>query len=300
MKDLENIKSYQEKYLDKIYLLQMIIKAKNIFAQYEEALIDINIPDGKNITIVGDIHGQFYDLLHIFEINGFPSEDNLYLFNGDFVDRGLFGLECITTLIGLKILYPDYVFLSRGNHEDRQMNEKYGFKYEIIEKYKDKTIYDCFCEFYKYLPLGHILNKKVLVIHGGLFSKDGVTLTDLKNINRFTDIKGNEYMEKLLWSDPKGEKGIKPSIRGAGVFFGPDITEKFLKENNLELLIRSHEVRMEGYQIEHGGKVITVFSSPNYCDQMGNKGAIIKFKGGNINPIFIQFEASPHPIYGYI
>ena len=303
MKDLENKKSYQEKYIDKVYLLQMMLCAKNILIQKQEALIDIYIPKGKKFTVVGDIHGQFYDLLHIFEINGFPGEDNLYLFNGDFVDRGVFGLECITTLIGLKILYPNYVFLARGNHEDPAMNERYGFKNEVIEKYRDYKIFDCFSEFYKFLPLGHILNKQILVIHGGLFSKEGVTIRELKNINRFTDIIGNGLMEELLWSDLKEEKGIVPSTRGAGVFFGPDVTEKFLYENNLKLLIRSHEVRMEGYQIEPGGKVITVFSAPNYCDQSGNKGAIINFRGGEMNPILIQFDASPHPnipIYQYI
>ena len=295
MKDLNNKKTYKEKYIDKIYLLQMLSKVKHILNEKKEALININIPEDKNITIVGDIHGQFYDLLHIFEINGYPSEDNLYLFNGDFEDRGVFGLECLITLISFKILYPDYFFLSRGNHEDKELNERYGFKNEIIDKYKDKIIFDCFTEFYKFLPLGHILNKEIMIIHGGLFSEDGISLDKLKKINRFQDIPRSGLMCELLWSDPKEDNGVSTSIRGAGSSFGPNITDKFLKENKLKLLIRSHEVRMEGYQIEPGGKVITVFSSPNYCDQMGNKGGLIKFKGKDINPIFINFEASHHP-----
>ena len=102
-------------------------------------------------------------------------------------------------------------------------------------------------------------------------------------------------MNDLLWSDPMAENGKIPSRRGAGVNFGRDITEKFLKQNHLKLLVRSHEVRMEGYSIEQGNKVITVFSAPNYCDVRGNKGAIIIFKGGDMIPNFIQFEASPHP-----
>ena len=303
MKDLENKKTYKDKYIDKIYLLQMLLKSKNIFKEYQEALIDIHIPEGKNITVVGDIHGQFYDLLHIFEINGYPSEENIYLFNGDYVDRGVFGVECLITLISFKILYPNYVFMSRGNHEDRAINRRYGFKNEVIDKY-DEKIFNCFSEFFKFLPLGHIINKEVLVIHGGLFSQEGVTLDDLRKINRFQEIPFEGLMCELLWSDPYDGKGTRPSRRGAGVNFGPDVTEKFLKENNLKLLIRSHEVRQEGYQIETGGKVITLFSAPNYCDRSGNKGALIKFNGGDMShPIFIKFNSSPHPnisIYKYI
>ena len=303
MKDPKNIKTYEEKYIDKINLLKMLIAAKKIFFEQQEALIDISIPKGKNFTVVGDIHGQFYDLLNIFEINGYPSENNLYLFNGDFVDRGVFGIECIITLIGFKILYPDYFYMSRGNHEDAGINARYGFRNEVLDKYKDEKIFDCFSEFYKFLPLGHILNNEILVIHGGLVNKKDITLDELKKINRFQDIPRKGLMCDLLWSDPRDEKGIKPSRRGAGINFGPDVTEKFLKENNLKLLIRPHEVRMEGYEIEHGGKLITVFSAPNYCVRSGNKGALIKFKGGDMNPDFIKFNASPHPdisIYKYI
>ena len=296
MKDLEQKKSIEEKYLDRINLLKMLIKAKKIFGEYQEALIDVKIPEGKNITVVGDIHGQYYDLLHIFEINGFPSEDNIYVFNGDYVDRGLFGVECIITLISLKILYPNYMFMNRGNHEDKSINNRYGFKFEVLNKFDDIRILDCFNEFYKFLPLGHILNKEILVLHGGLFSKDGVTLDELKQINRFIDVPSDGLMCELLWSDPYDGNGTIPSSRGAGVYFGPDVTEKFLRENNLKLLIRSHEVRDEGYSIETGGQVITVFSAPNYCDQEGNKGALIKYDGGDMShPYFIKFLASPHP-----
>ena len=150
--------------------------------------------------------------------------------------------------------------------------------------------------FINFLPLGHILNNEILIIHGGLFSKDGVTLNELKQINRFRDIPLEGLMCELLWSDPHDLNGTMPSQRGAGVYFGPDVTEKFLRENNLKLLIRSHEVRNEGYSIEVGGQTITVFSAPNYCDTVGNKGALIKYINGDLNnPYFIKFDASPHP-----
>ena len=294
MKDLQSKKSHEEKYLDKLYLLRMISKAKSILVKYEDSIIDFTIPKDKNFTVVGDIHGQFYDLLNLFNINGYPSEDNLYLFNGDFVDRGKFGIEVITTLIAFKILYPNHFFLNRGNHEDVDMNRYNGFNMEVLDKY-DADVFDCFCEFYKFLPLGHVLNNTILVLHGGLFSKEGVTISELKKLYRFINIRViDSLICELLWSDPRDIKGWMSSSRGAGIFFGQDVTEKFLKLNNLSLLIRSHEFKMEGYEIQHGGKVITVFSAPNYTDTQGNKAAIIKI-GKGMKTSFIQFDAVPHP-----
>jgi len=270
MKDLENKKSLEEKYLDKTNLLKLLLKGKQVLNEYQEALVDVDVFEGKNITVVGDTHGQFYDLLHI---------------------------ECMCTLISLKILYPNYVFLNRGNHEDQRINLFYGFMHEVHEKYNDDDTYESFHELFKFLPLGHILNEEVLVIHGGLFSEEGVTLDELKQINRFIDVPSEGLMNEILWSDPFDGNGTQPSDRGAGIYYGQDVTEKFLKENNLKLLIRSHEVRDEGYSIEHGGKHITVFSAPNYCDSVGNKGAIVKFDGDDMeHPYFIKFNASPHPI----
>ena len=184
--------------------------------------------------------------------------------------------------------------MNRGNHEDQEMNSRYGFESETIDKY-DIDVFECFSELFKFLPLGHVLNKKVIVLHGGLFSKEGVTINELKKIDRYIDVPYTGLMCDLLWSDPRDEKGLFPSDRGAGVYFGPDVTKKFLNDNKLELLIRSHESKMEGYEIQHDGNVITLFSAPNYCDSYGNKGAIIKFIGGEMKPNIIQFEASPHP-----
>ena len=161
----------------------------------------------------------------------YPCKNNYYLFNGVFVDRDLFGLKCITTLIGFKILYPDYFFISRGNHEDKSVNEKYGFKIEIINKYNnDEIIYDIISEFYKFLPLRYILSKEILVAHGGLFSRDWVTLDELKKINRFKDVPKSGLMSELLWSGPSLQKGINPSSRGVGILFEPDETKNFLKK----------------------------------------------------------------------
>ena len=296
MKDMENVKEYSKKYIHKKYLLNMLIKVRDIYTKQTEALIDITIPDNIEFNVVGDIHGQYYDLLNLFKINGYPSDENPYLFNGDFVDRGVFSLEVITTLVAFKILYPNSVHLNRGNHESARLNKIYGFEKEINDKYGTHyDIYSCFAEFFNCLPLGHILNKKVLVVHGGLFSKDGVKIEEIKKINRFCEVPDTGLMSEILWADPCRENGRQPSKRGIGTSFGPDVSKAFLDDNGLELLIRSHESKMEGYEIEPCGNVITVFSAPNYCDTMKNKGAVAKLKGSDMKPKFITFDAVEHP-----
>ncbi len=279
-------------YLHQKYLLQ-IIKANIDIFKNQKSLIDIEIKQNEMINICGDTHGQFYDLLNIFKINGYPSEKNPYLFNGDFVDRGSFSLETITTLLLFKLLYPNHFYLSRGNHEARNLNKIYGFEKEILTKY-NKDIYEAFIKLFYSLPLAHVINNKILIIHGGLFSSDDITLNDIRNINRFIEVPVEGIMCELLWSDPTIIPGRRPSNRGVGILFGPDVANNFLKKNNLNLLIRSHECKQDGY--EKIGNVLTVFSAPNYCDQMRNKGAIVKIFGKDILDYkIIQFSWVKHP-----
>jgi len=132
-------------------------------------------------------------------------------------------------------------------------------------------------------------------VHGGLFSKDNVTLDDIRKVNRDQEPPDEGLMTEMLWSDPQPGMGRMASKRGVGVAFGKDVTENFLKTNDLSLVIRSHEMKENGYTIEHGGQLITVFSAPNYCDQMGNKGAYIRLDGKTMTPKFTEFAAVPHP-----
>jgi len=257
-------------------------------------LVDIDVPESGEFTVCGDVHGQYYDLLNIWEKNGNPAEDNPYLFNGDFVDRGSFSIEVILILFAWKLLYPRHMNLARGNHETRNMNKLYGFEGEVTKKY-DEDLYQLFCEAFCLLPLCHVISKKVFVVHGGLFSTDNVTLDSIRKVNRVCEPPDEGLMTEMLWSDPQPGKGRTPSKRGVGVAFGKDVTENFLKTNDLKLVIRSHEMKEEGYELEHGGQLITVFSAPNYCDQMGNKGAFIRLDGKTLTPKFTSFAAVPHP-----
>ncbi|EGR31107.1 protein phosphatase catalytic subunit, putative [Ichthyophthirius multifiliis] len=288
---MEHLKD--QKKLHKKYTWMILKKAKEILSGYQ-SLIDLDYPEDEQLTVCGDVHGQFYDLLNIFKLNGNPSKQNPYLFNGDFVDRGSFSVEIMLTLLAWKVHNPNCMHLTRGNHETKNMNKMYGFEGEVVHKYDAKTM-EFFSDLFCALPLCYILNKQVMVNHGGLFSNDGVTLNDIRKIDRFREPPDNGIFADLLWADPVKQNGRHPSKRGISIGFGPDVAHKFLKENDLQLLVRSHEMKEEGYEIEADGKVITIFSAPNYCDQMGNKGAYIIFKGSDMKPIIKQFTAVEHP-----
>jgi len=282
----------EQKLIHRRYVAQILRRAIQLFAALP-SLVHVPISDQAPLTVCGDTHGQFYDVLRIFELNGRPSPDRPYMFNGDFVDRGSFSFEVVTTLLAYKCLYPESMHLTRGNHETTNMNKVYGFEGEVKAKY-DLQMMGLFTEVFNQMPLVYVINNKVMVVHGGLPVEDGVTLDQIAALDRNRQPPEGGLMSDLLWADPQPLPGRMPSKRGVGKSFGPDVTEAFLNRNGLELLVRSHEVKDEGYEEAHGGKCVTIFSAPNYCDQMGNKGAFIRF-GPDCKPQFTQFEAAPHP-----
>mmetsp|Transcript_17559 Transcript_17559/g.34296 ORF Transcript_17559/g.34296 Transcript_17559/m.34296 type:complete len:493 (-) Transcript_17559:238-1716(-) len=281
-----------QKRLHTKYVYRILIEIIKLLSKLP-TVVDIAVPEGQHITVCGDVHGQFYDVLNIFEMNGIPSETNPYLFNGDFVDRGSFSLEIILLFFSFKLAYPNHFHMMRGNHESLNMNQIYGFKGEVVAK-STGLGFDLFTEAFNWLPLGAVIGEKVLVVHGGLFSEDGVKLDDMRKIDRNRQPPEKGLMCEMLWSDPQPMKGRAPSKRGVGLAFGPDVTHRFLDDNGLDLIIRSHEVKMEGFEVEAEGRLITVFSAPNYCDSMGNKGAFIRLEH-DLKPKMTSFTASPHP-----
>jgi len=286
-----------QKTLPKKMLFDIMLKCLKIFKSYD-SLVDVKIPENNKMTVCGDTHGQFYDLCHIFELNGEPSDENPYLFNGDFVDRGSYSIEVILTLLAYKACWPDHFHLTRGNHETNNMNELYGFEGECKHKYDNET-YKFFGQVFNWLPLSICLtshtDKKVVVMHGGLFDQTEVSLDDIRKIDRVRQPPESGLMTDILWSDPCYRPGRQLSKRGTSIQFGPDITKKFCDFNKVEYIIRSHEVKDQGYDSMHDNKCYTIFSAPNYCDQMGNKGAYIIISGEDLKPEFKQFSAVPHP-----
>ena len=282
----------------KKHVLRILEEAKDILSK--RSVLQEITTDGKKMTIVGDIHGQFYDLLNLFEKNGYPSEDNIYLFNGDYVDRGSFGVECVLTLFLMMIVYPNSLYLARGNHETPNMNSLYGFEGEVKAKY-GSDVFNVFKDVFIQLPYCHVIDTKVFVVHGGI-PPVFITLDDIRKVQRVVEPKEGSIANAMLWADPQTYNGSQQSIRGSGKTFGPDITLNFLNRNNLEYIVRSHEMKMNGFEYGAEGRLVTVFSAPNYCDQMKNKGAYIHVKTTvdengekhcSLTPNV--FEAVPHP-----
>lgn len=284
-----------QKKLHRKYFYQLLFAMRELLKKLP-TLVEVTYAE--QLTVCGDVHGQFFDLANIFELNGWPSETNPYLFNGDFVDRGSWSVECVTVLFAYKLALPNHFFLNRGNHESAAMNRMYGFDDELRAKYDERAV-GAFRELFNALPLAHRVQKRALVVHGGLFAEDITTVDDIALIDRFREPPDHGPMADLLWSDPAppGMRGRSPSKRGVGVCFGADVAKRFLDANNLRLLIRSHEVKDNGYEIhaDTDGRVITVFSAPNYVDQMGNKGAYIHLRGPDCEPTCHSFTHVPHP-----
>lgn len=262
------------------------------------------------ITVVGDIHGQYYDFLKLLEVGGKP-DSTQYLFLGDYVDRGSFSIPVVLLLYALKLNFPKSVTMLRGNHECRQMTSFFNFKHECVHKY-DLEVYNAFMESFDNLPLAALINNKFLAVHGGL-SPALKAVHNVLGVNRYQETPRSGLFCDLLWADPidedkeenalarTKESYIPNDVRGCSFFFYYNAAVEFLDKNNLLSVIRAHEAQLEGYKMHQTNSksgfptVITIFSAPNYCDVYNNKAAVLKFKNNTLN--IQQFNFSPHPYH---
>ncbi|XP_060924592.1 serine/threonine-protein phosphatase with EF-hands 1 [Limanda limanda] len=389
------------------YVLQLLYETKKLLKQMPN-IIHLSTSYINDITICGDLHGRLDDLLLIFYKNGLPSAETPYVFNGDFVDRGKKSIEVVVLLFAYLLLYPDYMHLNRGNHEDHIMNLRYGFTKEVMQKYKTHCheILQLFQDIFSLLPVATVIDGKILIVHGGISdqtdldflssidrhkvksalrfprhsleqldigqssrqakrirltdgSRPGSSRSQSKNHRKRQRWLGRQdsaasssssssssssicsprtpsclsprpcpsspslpytinvlqvpFLDSLssvpppappahdrewkqivdiLWSDPKSQAGCSPNtFRGGGCYFGPDVTQRLLLQHGLQLLIRSHECKQEGYELCHGGQVITIFSASNYYEEGSNRGAYIKL-GRELVPRFYQYQVS--------
>lgn len=268
----------------------------------EPTMIDIEAP----ITVCGDIHGQYYDLMKLFEVAGDP-KNTRFLFLGDYVDRGYFSAECVLYLWALKLTYPNTMYLLRGNHECRHLTEYFTFKQECIIKYSEGFYENCVKSFDS-LPLAGLLNGQFLCLHGGI-SPELRTLDDIRAIDRFCEPPPYGAMCYIIWSDPHEDYGNERtseqfttnSVRGCSFFYTYNAVVEFLTNNGLLSIIRAHEAQDAGYKMYRKNaatgfpSLITIFSAPNYLDVYNNKAAVLKYENNIMN--IRQFNASTHPYW---
>ncbi|KAH9682068.1 serine/threonine-protein phosphatase PP1 [Citrus sinensis] len=221
----------------------------------------------------GDIHGQYSDLLRLFEYGGLPPRSN-YLFLGDYVDRGKQSLETICLLLAYKIKYPENFFLLRGNHECASVNRVYGF-YDECKRRFNVRLWKIFTDCFNCLPVAALIDEKILCMHGGL-SPDLHNLNQIRSLPRPTDVPESGLLCDLLWSDPSNDiKGWEANDRGVSYVFGADRVTEFLQKHDLELICRAHQVVEDGYEFFANRRLITIFSAPNYCGEFDNAGAMM-------------------------
>ncbi|GKT27446.1 Serine/threonine-protein phosphatase PP1-beta catalytic subunit [Aduncisulcus paluster] len=246
----------------------LVLKAREVFIQ-QPILLELDAP----IKICGDIHGQFWDLLRLFEYGGFPPSPN-YLFMGDYVDRGKQSLECIILLLCFKVKFPVNFFLLRGNHECGQINKLYGFYDECKKRYSTR-LWKVFLDCFSCLPLAAVIDEKIFCTHGGL-SPELNSLDQIRRISRPTEVPDAGLLCDLLWSDPDPSiRGWGENDRGVSFTFGADVVEEFLEANRYDLICRAHQVVEDGYEFFAQRRLVTVFSAPKYCGEFDNAGAMM-------------------------
>lgn len=232
------------------------LRARELFLS-QPALLELDAP----VKIVGDVHGQYTDLIRMFEMCGFPPKSN-YLFLGDYVDRGKQSLETILLLLCYKLKYPENFFLLRGNHECANVTRVYGFYDECKRRCNVKT-WKTFIDTFNTLPIAAIVAGKIFCVHGGL-SPALSHMDDIRNIARPTDVPDYGLLNDLLWSDPADmEQDWEANERGVSYCFGKKVITDFLAANDFDLVCRAHMVVEDGYEFFTDRVLVTVFSAPN-------------------------------------
>lgn len=266
--DLKKAKSIPKQVLTEAEIKCLCIKAREVFLS-QPNLLDLEAP----IKVCGDIHGQYSDLLRLFECGGFPPESN-YLFLGDYVDRGSQSIESICLMMAYKVKYPLNFFMLRGNHESAIINRIYGFYDECKKRYNIK-LWKLFGDCFNCLPVAALIDDKIFCMHGGL-SPELSSFDQIRKMSRPSEVPEVGLLCDLLWSDPdKQVKGWEENERGVSYIFGEEVVSLFSKKNDIDLVCRAHQVVEEGYEFFAKRQLVTVFSAPNYCGEFDNSAALM-------------------------
>ena len=259
----------QEVNLDLANIERLCYLARESFMT-QPMLVETSAP----LTICGDTHGQYYDLLKIFEVCGFPPTTR-YLFLGDYVDRAIQSIETITLLLCYKIKFPKAFYLLRGNHECASINRIYGFFDECKRRYNVK-LWKTFAGVFNCMPVAALVEEQILCMHGGI-SPELYDLQQINALDRPTDVPDFGLMCDLMWADPEPDmpQGWAESDRGVSFVFSYKTILDFNKQFDLALIVRGHQVVEDGYEFHANRNLVTIFSAPNYCGEFDNAGGIM-------------------------
>lgn len=276
---------YECKRLNEKQTASLCEMAKEILCQ-ESNMPAVETP----VTVCGDVHGQFHDLLELFRIGGRVPHTN-YLFMGDYVDRGSDSVETMQLLVALKVRYPHRLTLLRGNHESRAISRVYGFYDECMRKYGSTLVWKSFTDMFDFLPLTALVDDQVFCVHGGL-SPQIKTLDQIQTLDRMRELPKWGPIADLLWTDPGTVSGWSKSKRSSIMAYGSDVVWAFIRANGLSYMSRAHQLVSEGYEWCHEFNVVTIFSAPNYCNRFGNEAAMMKLVDA-LKTDFVQFKEAP-------
>ncbi|ELP88331.1 serine/threonine protein phosphatase PP-X isozyme, putative [Entamoeba invadens IP1] len=280
--------------LEEYLIYQLTNKVVELMSK-EPTVLTLNLP----CTVVGDIHGQFHDLKELFSIAGTPPETT-FVFLGDYVDRGHYGLECLLLLAALKLRFPTKVSLLRGNHECSLQTRDYGFYDECMKKYGNVNVWKKCISIFEFMATAATLDNSIFCVHGGL-SETATTLDSIKALERTRQIPPTGGYCELMWSDPDENQleKFKKSSRGAGCMFNSVAVQEFNQTNNTQLVCRAHQLAQDGYQWFFKNLLVTVWSAPKYCYRMDNVASVMEIDSPT-SYSFKVFEAAPQDTNGFV
>lgn len=264
----KNLRPGSKLNLDEKKIITLLVATRQVLLT-QPMLLELTPP----LNVCGDLHGQFFDLLRLFEIGNYPPDSN-YLFLGDYVDRAQNSIETVCLLFCYKVKYPENFFLLRGNHESASINRIYGFFDECKRRYNVK-LWKLFGDVFNCLPVAALISNKIFCMHGGL-SQHLASFFDINRIRRPCEVPDDGILCDLLWADPDLEsRGFRESERGVSYSFGLDVLQQFLREKEVELICRAHQVVEDGYEFISDRSLVTIFSAPNYCGEFNNAAGMM-------------------------
>lgn len=262
------------------YVTEILVEEPNV--------VSLSAP----IKVVGDVHGQFHDVISMFEVGGDISSGFSYVMLGDYVDRGAHSVETMALLMALKACYPDRLTLLRGNHETREITRVYGFYDECTAKYGGTFAWNAMCAVFDCLPLAAVIDNEIMCVHGGI-SPEIAIVDQMQAMQRHGEVPPEGAVCDLMWSDPTTlTQTWALNERGAGYMFGSRVANDFNHVNGFRLICRAHQLAQDGYSYPYGftdQSVVTVWSAPNYCYRCQNTATIMSVDE-NLDRKFIYFE----------